>query len=493
VSERNYLIKVLGLSAIPRLTTFGLTLVSLPLMIRALGADRYGIMVYLGSIMSMLELLVGFGVASAAGKGIASCRAIRKHRLSYELGRWARLQFAVAVASILPVIGIGYVVVVRGESQEIGPGLFLTVAATLFVSVLVTFVRSVLQSMLAFKTIAGLDTIESTVRSTGWLVVAWLFPTVLGLAVAGFITSCVAGLLGVAFLSLTIRKHGLSPHETSLPNSDTLKLPLKHMLLESLSFVGLTLGTRAYQTLPIVLLRHLLGFELVGIIGAFSKVIEVLTLPFTVIGNALMVRAQEIRNRGAEIVNRYWDMLLRFCVLAMVAAWGFWFVAHEVAVLLLPESSLASRLFSIMTALIWLRAVSDLFAPGSDYVGGLRSRVTFLLLCAVLQLPLIWVATRMFGEAGAITAMVVSYALMVGGYVVIGRRVFLSATVYRPSRDIVLAFFVVLASGVVTSLIASSAPTGMIIYIAMLVVGFLSIPLLRREYGSGKFLRFELG
>jgi len=103
------------------------------------------------------------------------------------------------------------------------------------------------------------------------------------------------------------------------------------------------------------------------------------------------------------------------------------------------------------------------------------------------------VATRMFGEAGAITAMVVSYALMVGGYVVIGRRVFLSATVYRPSRDIVLAFFVVLASGVVTSLIASSAPTGMIIYIAMLVVGFLSIPLLRREYGSGKFLRFELG
>ena len=69
MADHNYLYKVLGLSALPRVLTFGLTLLSFPLLLRGLGAAEYGVMVYLTSVVSMLELVAGFGVGAAVGDG----------------------------------------------------------------------------------------------------------------------------------------------------------------------------------------------------------------------------------------------------------------------------------------------------------------------------------------------------------------------------------------------------------------------------------------
>jgi hypothetical protein len=146
-----------------------------------------------------------------------------------------------------------------------------------------------------------------------------------------------------------------------------------------------------------------------------------------------------------------------------------------------------------MTPLLFVKAASDLFAPASDYVGGLRSRVIFLFLCALLQVPLIWAAILVHAEVGAIVAIVGSQAIMVIGYVLIARRVFFGVRIYKPPKDVWVALVMILVSFGLASSLASDGQIGVMIYLVMSAVGFLSVPLLRRKYASGSFMNFELG
>src|SRR2546430_11712468 len=91
MSDRHYLLKVMGLSAIPRLVTFGLTMISFPLMIRALGASQFGVVIFIGAITSVLESFVDFGVSSAAGKEVAAAKETRNVSLGSVIREWARL------------------------------------------------------------------------------------------------------------------------------------------------------------------------------------------------------------------------------------------------------------------------------------------------------------------------------------------------------------------------------------------------------------------
>jgi|GEM_PF-4066921 len=492
MSDQHYLVKVLGLSAIPRIVTFSLTSISFPLMVRALGADQYGIMVYILSITGFLEVFVGFGVSSAAGKRIAACRAERLDCLHYELRRWIRLQCAVSLAGILPVFVLGYLYVVMTGAREIHLLLFSVVAATMLVSVFVTFTRMILQATLSFRTAAILDMIDSVVRSAGWLTVAWKFHTVMALALAGLTGSMITVLVGGYFLLSILKKSVKSPDRSFADPHRTSDLPLRHMLTESWSFVCLTLGTRAFQTLPLVLIGRMLGFGAIGTIGVFTKIVEMVTLPFTVIGNALMVRAQEIKKNGMPIIKRYWDLLCRFAVCSTIVAGGFWIVVVDVATAILPKTSSASKIFSIMTVLILFRSISDLFAPASDYVGGLGRRMVFLLSTAVLQLPVIWVSGKILGEVGAVSAMVASYVFMVVGYIGIAKKVFFGRESYMPAKDIWMAVPIVAVSMTTAVLVTSGGKIGIVVYSLILSVFFLGIPLLRRQYASGRFMKFDL-
>jgi O-antigen/teichoic acid export membrane protein len=490
VNDRHYLISVLGLSAIPRIVTFCLTAVSFPLMVRALGADKYGIMVYLVSIFSFLELFISFSISSAAGKGIAFCRIERAHCLYREVIQWARLQFIVAIITILPVFYFGYLFIINTGTKNIDPILFLVVGGTVVISIAVTFSRVILQAILAFKITAVLDTVDSVARSAGWFAVAFVFPTVIFLALAGLITSILTCLIGVGMLVRTLGRNKASNPDNSIQPS---KMPMMYMLKESWSFMGLTLGTRTFQTLPLILIGRMLGFEVIGTIGTFTKIVEILALPFTIVGNALMVRAQEIKNCGIQVMNRYWDLLFRFGVLATIITGAFLLITYDAATILLPSTHDATQLFMIMTLLILFRSVSDLVAPASDYVGGLRSRMVFLLFCALVQLPVIWSGIRLFGEVGAVTAMVGSYSLTVIGYIVIAKRVFFGYKErYRPAKDIVMAFTIVLISIGFASFITSSTKIGIAVYVLILSVSFICMPSLRKQFTSGRFLRFDL-
>lgn len=395
------------------------------------------------------------------------------------------MQLITLSISVLPILGVGYWLTAGGG---IDAALFATVTVALFISIAVAFVRMALSAMLAFKHVAALDTLESVIRSLGWLVVAWMFPTAMGLALAGLATSAVAAVMALIFLTAIIRRHGAQP---GVEEGETAASGVAQMLKDSISFLALSAGTRAYQTLPIILIGQLFGFGITGVIGAFAKIVEFVSLPFTILGNALMVRAQEIKNGGIRAVNRYWDLLFRLSIIALICAWSFWFVSADAARIMLPREENAAHLFSMMTLLIFLRSVSDLFAPASDYVGGLKGRIVFLFACAVLQLPAIWVAGLIFGMEGTVAAMVASYGIVVIGYVLIAKKVFFGEKAYEPAKDIFVGFAVAILLSAAASAIAAEKIAGVLVYLSAILGFFMAIPLLRRQYATWKLLRFD--
>jgi O-antigen/teichoic acid export membrane protein len=491
VKNPHYLLKALGLSALPRLVTFGLTLVSLPLMVRALGAESYGVMVYLQSAAAILEIVAGAGVASAAGREVAAVRSSAPPDVTREIRRWARLQGAMMLFSSLPVLAVGALLVSGHHSEEMSSTVLLLVALTLYVAVVTNFTRQVLQSMLAFKWLAALDTVESIARSAGWLLVAAWFPTTTGLAVAGLATSTTAAAVGAILTMLVMRRHKdevAGESGTAAPDRQTRR----EMLHASFGFMGLVASTRAFHQVPAILIGRLAGFEYAGILGAFLRVVEIFTLPFTVIGNALMVRAHEVKARGPEVAVGYWDMLTRFAIIALAGVLAIWFLLDDIRRVLLPDASHATILFAILTPLLLFKACSDLFAPASDYVGGLRARVFFLATCALVQAPAIWLVNLAFGPIAALAVIVVLQSLMLTGYIVIAKWVFFGVVSYRPPTDFVIALVTLVLAWAVAAISGANGLVSLAIYGVLAIAGFLSIGSLRKNYASGRFLRFEL-
>jgi O-antigen/teichoic acid export membrane protein len=493
VSARNphYLLKVLGLSAVPRLVTFGLTLLSLPLMVRALGAESYGVMVYLQSAATILEIVAGAGVASAAGREVAAFRSAAPQGVADEVFRWARLQGSMMAFSILPVLGAGALLVAGQSSAEMTPAVLAIVALTLYAAVIATFTRQVLQSMLAFKWLAALDTTESVVRSSGWLAVAALFPTTLGLALAGLVTSTIAAAVGVTLTLKVLRRHQAEVEAGSGSEAVPTRSAMSR-LRASLSFMGLVISTRAFHSVPAILIGRLAGFEYAGILGAFQRVVEIFALPFTVIGNALMVRAHEVKARGPGAAASYWDMLTRFAIVALAGVLTIGFVVDDIRHLLLPENPDATHLFAVLMPLLLFRASSDLFAPASDYVGGLRARVVFLGFCALVQAAAMWWASQVFGPVVCLAVIVVLQAIMLAGYVLIAKRVFFGGLRYRPPRDFPIALAVLVLAWTLAVLIHPTGIVSLSVFVGLVAAGFLGVRSLREQYASGRFLRFEV-
>ncbi|KRC81725.1 lipopolysaccharide biosynthesis protein [Sphingomonas sp. Root241] len=490
MSDQNYLYRVLGLSFLPRVLTFLLTLISFPLMVRGLGASEYGIIVYLTSVAIVLEIPAGFGVSGAVGRAMAVRRASAPHKLREELARWARWQLTVCFCSLPISAVIGYLAVTIWIQQAIPLGLLAVVILSLYVSVFTSFSKAVLTSMLRFKHLAMLEAFESLTRSAGWFAVGIFFKTVWALALVQLATAvCVMG-LAIYFLTRSLSDIPAAD-EDMMDEAATAALSPDGMFRQSVAFLMLLLGTRAYQALPVMLVSKLLGFEVAGILGAFGRIAELVNVPFVVVGNALMVRVPEIHTRGLVVITRYWDMLSRLAVVALGVGLGFWLISDEVSAWMLPDSALAPSLFAIQSALIFFRAISDLAAPAADYVGGLKRRVYFLSGFAALQLPLIWLGWWLGGVHWAVAAMVLSYSTMVVGYIAIARSVFFGGARYWPPA-------VAITGAMVVAMIAGAATLSfgawywrIGVFASLCLVAFLVLPPLRRSFWPTRLIRFD--
>ena len=487
--SRNYLLKVIGLSTLPRCITFVFTLISLPLMVRALGAQQYGVIVYLQSICGLLELFVGLGVPAAAGRALAAARAANVSYRGAIVARWARLQMMSAVITLAPVTAVFFLTAFPPSSVPMPKAAICFMIGALYAGVGGALVRSVLQAELSFHALAVIDSVESIVRSCAWLIIAFVLPTVLGLAIATFAASFSSLSVGGV---LTLRAVRRTKAGVLTEPQDGIAQGCLAMLRESFGFLILVTATRAYQTIPNIIIGRVLGFEVNGILGAFTKVVEIAALPFTIVGNALMVRAQEVKRLGMVGVRRYWDIVAHVAVPAFACASAICLGAVLIANSLLPSEARAGSVFTILTPIIALRSLSDLVAPASDYVGGLRNRVIFLSAAAVLQAPAVWLAATTGGVKLTACVLVISYAAIVIGYVFIALRVFFGSVRYTPPREAFVALFVIFVSFIISS-IATQQPLARLALFGLCgLIGFVMIPRVRYVYLTGRFIQFDI-
>jgi len=491
----------MGLSTIPRLITFGLTMVSFPLMVRAIGASQYGVVVFIGAIAAVVESFADFGVSSAAGKEIAAARQAGATSLGAVILSWARLQATVALIAFWPLLAVTYVIATVSADIAFSTDVFVILVSATWLTIALNFIRAALTSMLAFRSLTVFDACESILRSTSWLVVAYAIPTTLGLAAAGLITTCCAMVVGTVVLWRIVRR---DHHGTSESQSNS-RVHVRGMLKESLNFLWLRLATRVFQSIPVVAFGRLLGSESVGIISAFARIVESVIFPFSVVGNALAVKAAGVVASGVAATRRLWDVVSRLIALAVLLAATSYLAANLLAEFLLPGSVGAPRAFALLSITIVTTVIAAVIAPMSDYVGALRSRNILLSTCSLVQFPAILLGWKANGETGAVAAYVLVITVMNLGYVKIAVGAFFPSGRYelRPEMKYFLcATAVALAFSVFVHNVAKvndlTSPTlldGLVVDVAVLWLVVLAALLLyrpaKRFFFSRGFLDFQ--
>ena len=124
--------KVLRLSGIPNLITFCLTLLSFPLLLRALGAETYGTVLFIGAALGLFGVLVDFGVSSAASKAMAAVRVHQPGAIRHEFFVWARLQASFVLVGFIPML-LAYLMVKGSPALQDTTLLLVMSAAVAFV------------------------------------------------------------------------------------------------------------------------------------------------------------------------------------------------------------------------------------------------------------------------------------------------------------------------------------------------------------------------
>ncbi len=97
--------------------------------------------------------------------------------------------------------------------------------------------------------------------------------------------------------------------------------------------------------------------------------------------------------------------LFSFIVIAAGATGAFLLASGVLAHLLLPGQFVRPALFSILAAVILTHSASCFIPTMADFVGGLRQRIVFLSLLAIVQIPVLWVFVRCGKSEGPSLAM----------------------------------------------------------------------------------------
>src|SRR6185436_16193332 len=115
-----------------------------------------------------------------------------------------------------------------------------------------------------------------------------------------------------------------------LPSTHAI-LSTNHMLKESFNFLWLRLASRVFTSIPTVAFGRMFGSELVGIVGAFAKIVELINFPFAVIGNALAVRAAGVVAKGRVAANMLWDLVSRLIAVALMLSMTIYLASELIA------------------------------------------------------------------------------------------------------------------------------------------------------------------
>jgi polysaccharide transporter, PST family len=449
VKANNYLLSVLGLSAGPRLFTSLLTLIFFPLLIRSLGAQIYGNVIYIVSIVSLFEALIDFGVSSSTGKYIAKYRDYESNSLFFVIKRCLFLQIVVSIIGLIPLYLIT-IFMIQNSKVDFNLLIIIVLVLSSFINVYLVFVRMTLTSLLCFTQIAVIDTAESVIRAVTWFIVIFYCPSSTGLAFSIFITAISSAIIGFYYLVLIMQKiknrtfKPLISKQITESENQIIDLKFRDMINESLHFLWLKLVTRFYQSLPIIMFGKFSGSEIVGIYGSFSKISEIINLPQSIIGNAIAVKAHRVIESGSEAINQMWDLICKLISLSLIISLIVFVSAGIFANFLLPKNLSATIYIQILSFSIFFGAISYLITPITDYLGGLKRRNILLSILILLEFIVLYCGLNFFSNKWALIFNLFISFLMSFAYLKIALNCFYSDGAITINKKIIKITFQVL-------------------------------------------------
>ena len=256
-----------------------LSLVSVPFMIRHLGAVDYG---YFVTVMSIVFIIAGVTEAGLTYVGIREASVLEGRERESFLSNLVGLRFA------LTVPGVAVAVAITAATGAAPPIVYGTAIAGL--GVVVALAQQTYMIPLNAQLRLGWVTILEILKQAT-LSAAFIFFVIVGAGLVSFFwASVIAGAVMVAATLLLVRQHGSLRPRFDL---DTWK----RVLVETLPFAAATAAGLIYFRMVIVLMSYLASGEETGIFGAALRIAEVLgAVSWVMVSSAFPILARAARD-----------------------------------------------------------------------------------------------------------------------------------------------------------------------------------------------------
>lgn len=381
--ERRFLSKVLTISFIPKFFSFILNSVTFPYMLSSLGTEKYGVFIYFSSIVIILELFFDFGLTSSLGKFIAERRSLGSTFYVDIIKVFFRIQISlIFIGLFVSFILFNFFDFLKLSSEL--RNVFNIMMITMAISVLQNFVKVLFQSLLQFESAVLTEFVESIFRSIIFVLVGLYFNSIYALSLL-YLISCVLIFLFSGII--LFKKLKILSKRNIIIFSEDKNLSTSNIFYQSFNFLWLRAATRLFHELPLILIKKYSGFELVGLIGAIRVFVGYIIMPFGIIGNAVMFRILEIKAKnGLKIL---WFKLMYFFSISICIMSSIIFLDLNILKKLISGFEFTNSLLIAFFLLVLSQVGFNIFAPPSDFLGGLKRRNTSLSIITLLQWPLI--------------------------------------------------------------------------------------------------------
>lgn len=376
-----------------------LALVLLPYLVRVLGAEKYGSIIFMQSVVQYFIICTDYGFNMIIPRKIAITSA--KNEQAYIFSS------TIICKSILCIVCISIFLLLYNLTN-----LLSVIDIKLFFAVFFNVIGNVIFPIWFFQGIEKMVYITVFNIIARCITVAIIFSYVntpkdyilaAGLQSMG---SVISGTLALMYLAVKYKYLFIWPGIESIKNN----------FVEGWSIFISTVAINAYTATNVVILRFFTNDMIVGYYGAANKIIESIKGLLNPVSLAVFPyvskKVQEDKCNGIKFLNKLLKGYVAFGILMFVV---LFFFAEYIVLLLLGNHYLESIvLLQIMALVPLFVAISNVFGTHTLLAFGYTNMYSkILILSAIISILLISIFANLFADKGAAATMCITEFLVV--------------------------------------------------------------------------------
>lgn len=432
----------MGLTAVAsgaaRVASIGVNLATVPLALRYLGTEQYGLWLVLVTTVAWLGF-AQFGMASSLLNNLAEAegRSDRGRAAGLVATAWW-YQIAVSGALVVLLLALLPVLPLRallnaGKDVDLGP--LRAAAALLWVGFVLSLPVQIGTTVFQAKQEGYLahlwDLARSALRFAAIVIVVRTDLGIAGLAAAYALPPLLGGIASVVHL-FGLRHRPLAPRP-----GHAGRVWLRPLLRLGVQFTGLTLAGLVVSYTDNLVIAHVLGPIAVPPYAVTFMLAQLVILLVMMLLDAAWPAYVEAASRGdAEWVRRTHQRLVRVS-LAAAAGWGIVLLAVGRPLIRLwagPDIVPSTALLGAMALLVVVQSVPLCYGRLTTALGGVAINMWLGLLNAAINLPASILLARWIGLPGVALGTVIGYVVLAIPLIVFASRALAALSAGRHAR-----------------------------------------------------------